>query len=292
MSVFYLFRVFVQDQSDCDNYQDEWVSFDSVYVAADFGPHDPDRFKDKYQERAVRSELQKIAIHKMFRAVVDKNAGIHTLRTLLLLQQQELIVATDIELYKYDNIQSKDAAILLSSMAFNSKITRHSIDSSDNYDFRFQIVGTVDLRNALDMSGPPGMAEKETQIGLSPPSAGEGRRLVAAFTGIKDSGARDEVIDKYPESLGSFSTRPWRKVSSVRMRFWVEAGLATLSGFLGVLTLFTRDWIEAFIAFDPDSQNGSFEWTIVAALFLVCLLLSIAARTDWRRLTAAELAGI
>jgi hypothetical protein len=228
----------------------------------------------------------------MFRAVVHKNVGIHTLRTLFLLQQQDLIVATDIELYKYDNRQGKDAAILLSSMSFNSKITRHSIDSRENYDFRFQIVGSVDLDDARDVSQPPGMAETETQVGLSPPSAEEGRRLVAAFTGINDSTARDEVIDKYSESLGCFSTRPWRKVSSVRVRFWVEAGLATLSGFLGVLTLFTRDWIEALTGFDPDNHNGSFEWAIVAALFLVCLLLSIAARADWRRLTAAELSGI
>ena len=103
-------------------------------------------------------------------------------------------------------------------------------------------------------------------------------------------------IDKYSESLGAFSTRPWRKVrtitSSVRMRFWVEAGLAALCGFLGILTLFTRDWIEALTGFDTDNHNGSFEWTIVAALFLVCILLSIAARADWRRLSATAPAGI
>jgi hypothetical protein len=146
------------------------------------------------------------------------------------------------------------------------------------------------------------MAEKETQVGPSPE---EGRRLVVAFKGIKDAAARDEVInlverlsriDKYSESLGSFSTRPWRKVrtitSSVRMRFWVEAGLAALCGFLGILTLFTRDWIEALTGFDPDNHNGSFEWTIVAVLFLVCILLSIAARADWRRLSATAPAGI
>jgi hypothetical protein len=76
------------------------------------------------------------------------------------------------------------------------------------------------------------------------------------------------------------------------MRFWVKAGLAALCGLLGVLTLFACDWIEALTGFDPDDHNGSFEWAIVAALFLVCLLLSIAVRADWRRLTAAEFAGI
>jgi hypothetical protein len=71
----------------------------------------------------------------------------------------------------------------------------------------------------------------------------------------------------------------------------MKAALATFSGFLGILTLFTCDWIEALTGFDPDEHNGSVEWTIVAALFLVCILLSIAARADWRRLSAAELAG-
>jgi hypothetical protein len=79
--------------------------------------------------------------------------------------------------------------------------------------------------------------------------------------------------------------------SNVRMRFWLEAGLAALCGFLAILTLFTRDWIEALTGFDPDNHNGSFEWMIVAALFLVCILSSFAARADWRRLRSAALAG-
>jgi DNA-binding NarL/FixJ family response regulator len=80
--------------------------------------------------------------------------------------------------------------------------------------------------------------------------------------------------------------------SVITMRFWVEAGLAALCGFLAILTLFTRNWIEALTGFNPDNNNGSFEWTIVAALFLVCVLLSIAARADWRRLSSSAHAGI
>jgi hypothetical protein len=75
--------------------------------------------------------------------------------------------------------------------------------------------------------------------------------------------------------------------ASIRARFWVEAGLAALSGFLGILTLFTRDWIEALTGFDPDNHNGSFEWVIVAVLLLVSILFSIAARADRRRLRSA-----
>jgi hypothetical protein len=80
-------------------------------------------------------------------------------------------------------------------------------------------------------------------------------------------------------------------MSNLRVRFWVEAGLAALCALLAILTLFTRDWIEALTGFDPDNHNGSFEWMIVAALALVCILLSIAARADWRRLRSSALAG-
>ncbi|HLX97053.1 MAG TPA: hypothetical protein VKR62_00015 [Roseiarcus sp.] len=79
--------------------------------------------------------------------------------------------------------------------------------------------------------------------------------------------------------------------SNVRIRFWIEAGLAALSGFLAILTLFTRDWIEALTGFDPDDHNGSFEWAIVVALALVCVLLAIAARADRRRLRSSAPAG-
>jgi hypothetical protein len=71
--------------------------------------------------------------------------------------------------------------------------------------------------------------------------------------------------------------------ASVRARFWLEAGLASLCGVLGVLTLFWRDWIEALTGFDPDHHNGSFEWLIVLGLFLICVLVGAAARAEWRR---------
>jgi hypothetical protein len=79
--------------------------------------------------------------------------------------------------------------------------------------------------------------------------------------------------------------------SNVRIRFWIEAGLAALCGFLAILTLFTRDWIEALTGFDPDDHNGSFEWAIVVALALVCVLFAIAARADRRRLMSSAPAG-
>ena len=72
--------------------------------------------------------------------------------------------------------------------------------------------------------------------------------------------------------------------STVRARFWLEAALASLCGFLAVLTLFWRDWIEALTGFDPDHHNGSFEWLIVAGLFAGLRASSgVAARGEWRR---------
>jgi undecaprenyl pyrophosphate phosphatase UppP len=79
--------------------------------------------------------------------------------------------------------------------------------------------------------------------------------------------------------------------SSVRARFWLEAGFGALCGFLAVLTLFWRDWIEALTGFDPDHHSGSVEWLIVAVLFAVCVGVGLAARTEWRR-TRSALAGI
>jgi hypothetical protein len=151
------------------------------------------------------------------------------------------------------------------------------------------------------------MTEKETQRGLrfllagskrgrlSLPSPEEGRRLVVAFMGIKDAAVREEIINlvERKSRIDKYSESPGRTIaSSVRMRFWVEAGLAALCGFLAILTLFTRDWIETLTGFNPDNHNGSFEWTIVATLCLVCILSSVAAHADWRRLSSAVHAGI
>jgi hypothetical protein len=71
--------------------------------------------------------------------------------------------------------------------------------------------------------------------------------------------------------------------STVRVRFWLETSLASLCGVLAVLTLFWRDWIEALTGFNPDHHNGSFEWAIVAGLFLLCLVVGAVARAEWRR---------
>lgn len=69
-------------------------------------------------------------------------------------------------------------------------------------------------------------------------------------------------------------------------RFSIETGLASVTGFLFVLTLITREWIEALTGWDPDHHNGSLEWVIVAVLLGVTVALSMRARADWRKLRA------
>ena len=80
-------------------------------------------------------------------------------------------------------------------------------------------------------------------------------------------------------------------LAPLRMRFWLEAGLASACGALAVLTLFLRDWIEALTGFNPDHGNGSLEWALVGGLALACVTSGIAARREWRRIRAAAFAS-
>jgi hypothetical protein len=75
--------------------------------------------------------------------------------------------------------------------------------------------------------------------------------------------------------------------TTMRARFWIEAGLAVLTGSLAILTIFWRDWIEALTGFDPDHHNGSVEWAIVVGLAIICVAVAVAARAEWRRSAVA-----
>jgi hypothetical protein len=72
----------------------------------------------------------------------------------------------------------------------------------------------------------------------------------------------------------------------LNVRFRIEMGLAILTTALFILTLISREWIEALTGFDPDRHNGSFEWFIVAALFSIFVVLFTRARSDWRKVQA------
>jgi hypothetical protein len=75
--------------------------------------------------------------------------------------------------------------------------------------------------------------------------------------------------------------------NALRRRFWLETGIAIITGILFVITLIRNDWIEIVFRVDPDNKNGTFEWLIVGALLLVTITLFILASYEWRRTRAA-----
>jgi hypothetical protein len=69
-----------------------------------------------------------------------------------------------------------------------------------------------------------------------------------------------------------------------RVRFWIEVGLAIITGILFVLTLITREWIEIIFRVDPDRGSGELEWLVVAILVIATVVFSVLARLEWRKL--------
>jgi hypothetical protein len=86
------------------------------------------------------------------------------------------------------------------------------------------------------------------------------------------------AVDKQGDALMS---------KTPRLRFWIEAGIATVTGILFVITLAAPNWIERVFGIDPDGGNGSLEWLIVGVLLIATVALSIAARNEWRRTETA-----
>jgi hypothetical protein len=58
--------------------------------------------------------------------------------------------------------------------------------------------------------------------------------------------------------------------------------MAGATGFLTILTLVWRDWIEGVFGLDPDHHNGSFEWTLVAAGAVLTIIFAALARRTWQ----------
>jgi hypothetical protein len=73
-----------------------------------------------------------------------------------------------------------------------------------------------------------------------------------------------------------------------KFRAALESAIALLSGSLGLVTIFWRDWIEALTGWDPDHHSGTAEWLIVATLLAVSVAMGLAARRSWRLAVAGE----
>ena len=69
----------------------------------------------------------------------------------------------------------------------------------------------------------------------------------------------------------------------VRLRLWLEIGLASITGFLSLITLVWRDWIERLFGVEPDGGNGTLEWAIVGGLLVATIVLFVLARLEWRK---------
>jgi hypothetical protein len=70
---------------------------------------------------------------------------------------------------------------------------------------------------------------------------------------------------------------------NLRVRFWAELGLASITGLLALITPIFPDWIELVSGWDPDQQDGSVERLIVVGLFIVAAAIFALAAAEWRR---------
>lgn len=64
--------------------------------------------------------------------------------------------------------------------------------------------------------------------------------------------------------------------------FWAQSVMASVTGFLTILTLVWRDWIEGVFGFDPDHNSGSFEWKLVAVGTVLTVIFAALAGRTWR----------
>jgi len=69
----------------------------------------------------------------------------------------------------------------------------------------------------------------------------------------------------------------------VRIRFWLESGLALLGTVLALVTIVYKTWIESVFGVDPDQSSGAAEWLIVVACLALAVTAAILARQEWRR---------
>jgi hypothetical protein len=76
-------------------------------------------------------------------------------------------------------------------------------------------------------------------------------------------------------------------VKHLPARFWFEATTAAIGLILFVVTLFSREWIEALTGWDPDGGSGALEIVIAVSLLAVAAVSTLAARRVYRGAVAS-----
>jgi|SRR5580658_7606235 hypothetical protein len=157
MATHYFFRVFLADLDDQGHARDQQISFDSTFVVAASKPTEHDH--DVEWEQDGRKKLVEIARLKQFASVVNNSANVHTIHTLFLLEQKNIAVATEIDLFKWDDKikpdkQGNPSLIKLAKVLLNSKITGHNVAiDEDAYWFRFEVVGDAAFDDGPEKKG-------------------------------------------------------------------------------------------------------------------------------------------
>jgi hypothetical protein len=70
-------------------------------------------------------------------------------------------------------------------------------------------------------------------------------------------------------------------MNSLRRRFWIEMGTASVTIIVFVITLTHRDWIEVVFGIDPDAGSGALEWAVWVSLALVVVAVNVMMRYEW-----------
>jgi len=141
--------VSLADLDDKGHTRNQWISFETTFIVA--GSNLAVQDHDVESEQDGRNELAKIAAFKRFAAVVNDSADIHTIHTLLLLEQTKVAVATYIYFYKWDDKvkpdkQGNSSVIKLAKVVSKSKITAHAVTrDEDAYWFHFEIVAPAEF---------------------------------------------------------------------------------------------------------------------------------------------------
>jgi hypothetical protein len=71
------------------------------------------------------------------------------------------------------------------------------------------------------------------------------------------------------------------------LRFWVELAVGTASLIMMAATSLWPQWIEAVLGLAPDADSGETEWGLTAGLCIFAVVMFVAARLEWRRITGA-----